>query len=180
VGIGNRVVMFWGEEVDGLDPALMERLGYKKTVYGWQWDKDALVNQEVIMFEGLILKSVHSWEQCQAGTNPTGKHPLKRRPCVIHAPTPHHMRSWYLHWRDDRGIFERICEHGTGHPDPDQLDYWKSIGKEAESIHGCCGCCILTKENLVADKPSLTPKPGSKPVERDPHPPGKKNDKKTR
>lgn len=160
----------------GLD---YEALGYKRQPYGWQWDKDAEVNQVTTMFEGILLRNVHDWKVCQFSLI-DGNYQPSPRPCVIHNPTLHHMRLWPLHWRDDRGIFERICEHGTGHPDPDQLDYWKSIGKEAESIHGCCGCCIPTKENLVADKPSLTPKPGAKPVERDPHPPGKKNDKKTR
>lgn len=61
--------------------------------------------------------------------------------CTIHNPTDHHMRSWRIHWRQDRGIFERICEHGVGHPDPDQIPYWKSIGIEDAGIHGCDGCC---------------------------------------
>lgn len=69
------------------------------------------------------------------------------RPCVIHNPSDHHMRDWPLHWRDDRGICERICPcphgpgahddgshcgHGIGHPDPDQL---------GDGVHGCDGCC---------------------------------------
>ena len=62
--------------------------------------------------------------------------------CVIHNPTDHHMRHWPLHWRDDRGIFERLCPfHGTGHPDPDQFPYWKETNQEWQSVHGCCGCC---------------------------------------
>lgn len=64
------------------------------------------------------------------------------RTCIIHSPTDHHMRGWPLHWRDDRKIFERICEHGIGHPDPDQYDYWDSIGKESEGVHGCDSCCV--------------------------------------
>jgi hypothetical protein len=63
------------------------------------------------------------------------------RPCVIHNPTDHHMRTWPLLWRDDRAIFERVCEHGVGHPDPDQFDYWRDIGQEAQGVHGCDGCC---------------------------------------
>lgn len=79
---------------------------------------------------GTVLHNVHPEERC------------KDRPCVIHNPTDHHMRDWRLHWRDDRGIFERLCpNHGTGHPDPDQFDYWKSVGEEWQGIHGCCGCC---------------------------------------
>ena len=38
-------------------------------------------------------------------------------------------------------MFERICEHGIGHPDPDQVSYWQRWGKEALAIHGCDGCC---------------------------------------
>lgn len=51
------------------------------------------------------------------------------------------MSDWYVLWRDDRGIFERVCSHGTGHPDPDQFEYWFQHDMEAEKIHGCCGCC---------------------------------------
>ena len=38
---------------------------------------------------------------------------------------------------------ERLCKHGTGHPDPDDLAFKESIGIDikVESIHGCCGCC---------------------------------------
>lgn len=67
------------------------------------------------------------------------------RPCVFHQPTDHHMRGWRLIWRADRrpGLFERICKHGCGHPDPDQFDYWEEAGLDYMSIHGCCGCCGL-------------------------------------
>jgi len=65
-------------------------------------------------------------------------------PCPIHSPSDHHMRDWQLLWRDDRAIFERICEHGCGHPDPDMLRYNELHGTRNQSelaIHGCCGCC---------------------------------------
>lgn len=66
-------------------------------------------------------------------------------PCPVHGPSDHHMVKWPLHWRDDRQIFERICEHGWGHPDPDTMQhiYAKRGPKEAEleGIHGCDGCC---------------------------------------
>jgi len=61
--------------------------------------------------------------------------------CVIHNPSDHHMRYWPLHWRNDRGIFERICTHGVGHPDPDQFYYWKGSNQEWQTVHGCDGCC---------------------------------------
>lgn len=79
----------------------------------------------------ITLAAVHPGAVCEG------------RPCVIHSPTDHHMRGWPLLWRDDRGIFERICEHGVGHPDPDQLYYWRETGP-AEAVHGCDGCCQQT------------------------------------
>lgn len=69
---------------------------------------------------------VHEREPCTVG------------PCVIHCPSTHHMFSWPTHWRHDRGIMERICPHGVGHPDPD-CKYVAS-----DSIHGCDGCCQLS------------------------------------
>lgn len=77
----------------------------------------------------LVLKNVHHHTKC-AG-----------RPCVIHNSTVHHMSGWRLLWRDDRGIFERLCRHGVGHPDPDQFDYWREAGRMHEAVHGCDGCC---------------------------------------
>ena len=103
-----------------------------------------------VEIEGIKLRNVHDPSKC-AG-----------RPCVIHAPLDHHMRDWPLHWRDDRGIFERICGHGVGHPDPSQFAYWDEqrqswrpsiaddviddrIGEsnpwECMGVHGCDSCC---------------------------------------
>lgn len=64
---------------------------------------------------------VHEQEDC-AGEN-----------CCIHKPSEHHMIDWPQFWRDDRGIMERICKHGIGHPDPDDLT--------KDRVHGCDGCC---------------------------------------
>lgn len=79
---------------------------------------------------GRVLKNIHSPAKCFG------------RPCTIHNPTAHHMRDWHLHWRDDRKIFERICEHGVGHPDLDQREYLAS--RNDNFTHGCCweACCI--------------------------------------
>jgi hypothetical protein len=63
------------------------------------------------------------------------------RPCIIHNPSEHHMREWPLTWRGDKGVFERRCPHGPGHPDPDDAAYQVSIGNGAINIHGCDGCC---------------------------------------
>jgi hypothetical protein len=47
-------------------------------------------------------------------------------------------------WRSDRGLMERECEHGIGHPDPDDLDFKRRVGHrdvQVLGIHGCDGCC---------------------------------------
>jgi hypothetical protein len=61
-------------------------------------------------------------------------------PCLIHSPSEHHMRGWDQNWRADRRIMERLCEHGIGHPDPD--DYKVRMNSWGEGIHGCDGCCF--------------------------------------
>lgn len=77
----------------------------------------------------VVLRNVHTKAKC-AGER-----------CVIHNQSDHHMKTWPLHWRADRGIFERICSHGIGHPDPDQFDYLRLLGLD-EGTHGCDGCCL--------------------------------------
>lgn len=81
------------------------------------------------LYGEVVLSAVHNPQLC------AGRH------CVVHNPSDHHMRSWHLSWRDDKGIFERICPHGIGHPDPDQVAYFKEAGLEALGIHGCDRCC---------------------------------------
>lgn len=53
--------------------------------------------------------------------------------CTVHKPSDHSMRAYPQHWRSDRGIMERTCPHGVGHPDPDDLTL--------DTVHGCDGCC---------------------------------------
>jgi hypothetical protein len=74
-------------------------------------------------------------------------HPRKDcigRQCCIHNPSDHHMRDWSQHFRPDRVLTERICPHGIGHPDPDDL-YFKRLmaGTDdvPDTVHGCDGCC---------------------------------------
>jgi hypothetical protein len=59
--------------------------------------------------------------------------------CAIHNRTNHHMRNFKQFYRFDRGIMERICSHGVGHPDPD--DYNIRQGND-KGVHGCDGCCL--------------------------------------
>src|SRR5688572_4587655 len=54
------------------------------------------------------------------------------RNCVIHNPSDHRMKDWPLNWRSDRGLMERLCPCGIGHPDPDDIAYKESIGRMSE------------------------------------------------
>lgn len=47
--------------------------------------------------------------------------------------------TWFRLWRKDRAIFEWICPHGVGHPDP--LDIRVMAGLD-DGVHGCDGCCV--------------------------------------
>ena len=83
---------------------------------------------------GVDLINVHDRQDCIG------------RSCVIHNPSPHHMRGLDLLWDNDRGIFERRCPHGTLHPDPDQVIYWMATRTEDWEVawlsrHPCDGCC---------------------------------------
>ncbi len=79
------------------------------------------------------------------------------QPCMFHSPTDHIMSDFPHHWRADRMIMERLCEHGVGHPDPDQLQYWMNTrggdAANAEMVHGCDGCCADVVEiDIVKDE----------------------------
>jgi hypothetical protein len=68
-------------------------------------------------------------------------HPLTacgKQICCLHNRTEHQMRGFRQRWRADRGIMERICPHGIGHPDPDDL---RIMSGEDGGRHGCDGCC---------------------------------------
>lgn len=78
---------------------------------------------------GTLVHKVHAETQCAGEV------------CVMHSPTEHHMATWPILWRVDRQIVERMCEHGVGHPDPDQWTYWQRTHRMYEQVHGCCGCC---------------------------------------
>ena len=79
------------------------------------------------------MSNVHRRDACMGDT------------CMFHNPTEHSMTDFPYLWRADRGIMERTCPHGVGHPDPDQYDYWEAVkGRNAalaEMVHGCDGCC---------------------------------------
>jgi hypothetical protein len=68
---------------------------------------------------GQKLKNVHAEDKC------LGEY------CCIHNPSNHSMRAFPMNYRPDRGIMERICPCGIGHPDPDD--------PTENKVHGCCG-----------------------------------------
>lgn len=77
-----------------------------------------------------LLTKVHAPSRC------VGEH------CWVHDPSDHHMVTWPVRWRDDRRIAERVCEHGVGHPDPDDAAFHRRHGRDV-TVHGCDGCCGL-------------------------------------
>jgi hypothetical protein len=76
-----------------------------------------------------VLENVHPAVACQG------------RNCVVHNPSVHFMREWNLVWRGDKGVMERTCPHGVGHPDPDDAAFLKQSGRGYLTVHGCDGCC---------------------------------------
>jgi hypothetical protein len=53
--------------------------------------------------------------------------------CTIHNPSRHPMSDFPQRWRQDKKVMERMCPHGIGHPDPDDI--------ALDKVHACDGCC---------------------------------------
>jgi len=85
----------------------------------------------------IVFLALHSTKQCQG------------QPCTVHNRSDHHMRSWPQNWRPDRMMIERICPHGIGHPDPDEL----VAAPYDNTVHGCDGCC---DPNMLVDTHGLS------------------------
>lgn len=101
---------------DPEDPSLFIIASASEPVFGAHQGASTLVN-------------VHGADRC------AGRH------CVVHNPSDHHMRTWPLNWRDDRGMMERVCPHFIGHPDPDDMAYHREVVRKDLGVHGCDGCC---------------------------------------
>lgn len=87
----------------------------------------------VIQANGKPL-AVHAPETCEP-------------PCPFHAPTEHPLKDAPIVVRWDRHLMiERLCEHGVGHPDPDNLTYQRAHGSPDDGAHGCDGCCTRQPE----------------------------------
>jgi hypothetical protein len=80
---------------------------------------------------GFMDLRVHDKKNC------AGRH------CVIHNPSDHPLNKALKNWRADTKVMERICKHGIGHNDPDDIAYRVSQGENPETAatHGCDGCC---------------------------------------
>lgn len=107
----------------------------------------------------------------------SGRSCLDVNGCAVHNPSDHPLKRFPLHWRWDKRIFERICECGVGHPDPDSLRYEMLMnGFEAAatlSVHGdMCYCCryaydFLREEAMAKDNttsPFITKDSGKRAV----------------
>ena len=102
----------------------MNRLRKARVKKSQQWKAETM---DLVYLENTDIKIwTHKKDQCMGER------------CTVHNLSKHHMRSWPQWWRGDRGIMERICEHGVGHPDPD--DY-RCMNDASERVHGCDGCC---------------------------------------
>ena len=76
-----------------------------------------------------ILTNVHNSRLCE------GKY------CWVHKPSSHHMAAWPIRWRSNRSVAHRLCIHGFGHPDPDDVNFNVRAGRNVNA-HRCDGCCI--------------------------------------
>ena len=72
---------------------------------------------------GTVLHNVHPVGTC------------KHENCTIHNPSDRAEAIGKQKWRTDRGMMERVCSHGHGHPDPDEFLYGDALA------HACDGCC---------------------------------------
>lgn len=87
----------------------------------------------------------------QTGPNVLRTHPesaCRNDPnCCVHKPSDHPLKDAPQNWRADRGLMERICPHGIGHPDVDDLAHKRRTltpamyDRFAFDVHGCDGCC---------------------------------------
>lgn len=68
--------------------------------------------------------------------------------CPIHNEPDWALKGAPILYRHDVDVIERICLHGTGHPDIAYLAFISALyGEQAAAtrgVHGCCGCCSET------------------------------------
>jgi len=64
--------------------------------------------------------------------------------CPIHNPSDHSMNTCPTNWRSDRGFMERVCPHGVGYPDPDDVKVIALVSV----VYGICSKCGIIKGNV--------------------------------
>lgn len=112
------------------------------------------------ILEGVVQESMDYHTPAEGYVLPPGyvmrTHPRARCAgefCSVHNPSDHPLKDAPRNWRPDRGLMERICEHGIGHSDPDDVDFVRRTrGNDAaytQSVHGCDGCCHPKAENTI-------------------------------
>jgi hypothetical protein len=82
-----------------------------------------------------VLRNVHPIDTC------IGEH------CTIHRPSDHAMVTWPQQWNPTFGVMERVCEHGAGHLDPDDL----TVTLGTPPPHECDGCCTPIEVALLVE-----------------------------
>lgn len=80
----------------------------------------------------VYLENTEHWIYCHEESRCRGDY------CTLHNRPNHPMRSFPQNFRSDLMLMERVCEHGVGHPDPD--DFRLRSG-EVSGEHGCDLCC---------------------------------------
>lgn len=71
--------------------------------------------------------------------------------CAIHKPQPGPWQEWPRMWREDRGIMERVCPHGVGHPIAEMYDWAIENNRGFDLIHGCCAECVCSPRAAKRD-----------------------------
>lgn len=117
------------QEVETLFDTIKQAVSLPPPVIDW----DALTPKyERHEMDGVNVLT-HTLSKCQG------------RKCVIHNPSDHHMRGWPKRFHQPTQQTARVCKHGLGHPDPDDVAYWQQIAhRRISTKHECDGCCTPT------------------------------------
>lgn len=143
---------FWADLVEDLaDPEFREAYTDMSLKFMQEFHEEKLLKEKIAEHYGELHDT---WEDC------TGRkfYVHKRTPdcdingCAIHNPSYHPLSDAPQYMREDRGfLIERVCEHGTGHPDPDSASYMAKTGYGSSIwVHGCDGCCQEDEEPKTA------------------------------
>lgn len=119
-------------ELSDLDPAVVARMSEAVASAELAGAQPSTSNYfdvaDLVSMSGVVLQTHH--ERLCAG-----------RPCCIHHPSAHHMRTWPQHWSQGHGVVLRRCPHDRLHPDPDDLK-----SRTGQLVHPCDGCCLTPTE----------------------------------